>query len=419
MTLTQALAERAVAPASAADLERLRTLTLTNLAAGLGNLGSLRPFIDRLPLDDARPGDAAFRHAMRLHARTQDDFHPGGRVHVGAVTLAATLALADCAASRLLDCLAAGYETMCAVAVAYSREAERRGYRPTGVFGPMGAAAAAAVALDLDRDGIANAIGLAAARSGGTLQSWLSGTDEWLLEAGAAARAGVEAALFTEAGAMASPDALEGAAGWTRAYFDDTNAARLADAIAWSQSYTAEVAVKPYPVSGIAQVPTDLACRAHADVNGTAVRLAVVRLSEAEAAYPGSLNKGPFSSRSDALMSISFCVACGLADGRVGVDRLERPNALNHLTSAVRVEADDALGASEAVLVLDIEGARREYVGEGASLLFPSWESLATTTRAVALRSEADAAAVDRLFDELALDRPDARALGTFMVGVA
>lgn len=411
MTLTAELAARALAPLTDGDGERLRALTLTNVAAGLGELGRAGRLLDALPLDAGRPGDAAFLHAMRLHGRTQDDFHPGGRVHVGAVTLAATLALSEPAGSRLLECLAAGYEAMCAVASVYSPDGQRRGYRPTGVFGPIGAASAAAVAIGLDRDGVANAIGLAAARSGGTNQSWISGTDEWLLEVGAAARAGVEAALFTEAGAIASIEAFEGAAGWARAYFGDAHPDRLEAAIARPGSYVAEVAVKPYPVSGIAQVPTDLGRRAHDELDGRRIGSVVVRLSTAEVAYPGSANSGPFRSRSDALMSIGFCVACALTDGTVRLARLESANDLAELAAAVRVESDVALGESEAVLVLATEGDEREYAGEGGSLFYPEWDTLARDDAVVATRSEADAALVGQVVEHLREPRPDARLL--------
>jgi 2-methylcitrate dehydratase PrpD len=354
---------------------------------------------------------------MRLHGRTQDDFHPRGRVHVGAVTLAATLALADRAKQKLFECLAAGYRTMCTVASGYSPGAQRRGYRPTGIFGPIGAAAAAGVAIGLDRDGVANAIGLAAARSGGTMQSWLSGTDEWLFEVGAAARAGVEAALLTEAGAVASAEAFEGSAGWARAYFGDEGAAQLARALVESRSHIAEVAVKPYPVSGIAQVPTDLGRQAHAELDGQTVYSAVVRLSEPEATYPGSSNYGPFRSRSSALMSVGFCVACALSDGMVRLERLERPNDLADLAASVQIKLDETLGESEAVLALDVGGERREYAGEGVSLLYPTWETIVREGAIVAVRSEADPALVARTIDHLRVPRPDARRVNAVLGG--
>src|SRR5699024_264953 len=122
------------------------------------------------------PSGNAFIGAMALHGRTQDDFYPHGRVHVGAITLAATLALADDAGDRLLECLAAGYDTMCLVAESGSSYVQTRGLRPSGIFGPLGAAASAATALGLDEAGVANAIGLAASLAGGTNQAWLSGT---------------------------------------------------------------------------------------------------------------------------------------------------------------------------------------------------------------------------------------------------
>src|SRR5262249_7588194 len=152
-----------------------------------------------------------------LHARTQDDFFPAGRSHVGAVTLAAALALADETEERLLPAVAAGYEVMCVGAEAYAPIAQAVGLRPSGVFGPLGAAATAAIVLRLDAAGVQTAIGLASAASAGTNQAWLSGSDEWLFVVGAAARAGVEAALFARAGAAASPLALEGTAGWAKA----------------------------------------------------------------------------------------------------------------------------------------------------------------------------------------------------------
>lgn len=419
MTLSHALADRALAPLSLADADRLRTLTLTNLAAAVGEVGRMEQLISSMPFDPARAGDAAFLHGMRLHARTQDDFHPGGRVHVGAVALATTLALAEAVGESLLECLAAGYETMCAVSSLYSPDAQRRGLRPTGVFGPIGAAASAGMALGLDRDGIANAIGLAAARSGGTTQSWVAGTDEWLLEIGAAARAGVEAALFTRAGAVAAPDALEGGSGWLRAYFGVNDPAQLEAAVTRPERYIGEVAVKPYPVSGIAQVPTDLGRRAHEDIQGRPFDSVTVRLSELEVAYPGSTSRGPFRSRSAALMSVGFCVSCTLADGVVRLARLEAPDELTAAAAGVDIVADSSLEESEAVLALDIGPETHEYHGEGSLLLFPSWETITGEVSALAARSEAEEALVHRAMDHLGVTRPDARRVSELLGGTS
>ncbi|MHB1808617.1 MAG: MmgE/PrpD family protein, partial [Solirubrobacteraceae bacterium] len=372
--------------------------------------------IDALPMDSGRsPSEAAFLGTMALHARTQDDFYPEGRVHVGAITLAAALALADRAGERLLDCLAAGYEAMCRTATAYSALAQASGLRPSGAFGPIGAAASAAVALGLDEEGVANAIALAAALCGGTNQAWLSGTDEWLFVVATAARTGVEAALATVAGVEASPHAFEGDAGWVSAYFGDVGLEPLLEAISASESSIGLVACKPYPVSGIAELPTELACRAREQLGQRRYRSIEVFLAPAETRYPGSLNRGPFQSRSDALMSVPFVVAASLLDGAPRLDVLERPGELAGRgvePADVRVSADPSLAESEARLELeDASGERFSAHVEGHEVLFPTFAELSADAQALAWRSEASEELAHQTLAELAKPNPDARAV--------
>lgn len=417
MYLTDALARLGRAPVSPARSEHLRSLTLTNVAAALGNLGDAARLVRAAPTGGA--GGEAFGLAMRLHARTQDDFFPAGRVHVGAVTLAATLALAPRARLPLVECLAPGYEAICAVSAVYGGDAQRRGLRPTGVFAPLGAAVSAATVIGLEPEGVANAVGIAAARSGGTNQSWVSGTDEWLIEAGAAARAGVEAALMTEAGVVSSREALEGTAGWAQAFFGDAGAERLRAHLASAAPLIPSVATKPYPVSGIAQVATSLACDARTILDGRPVDSVLVRMPEGEFGYPGTSGRGPFRSRSSALMSVGFCVACGLSDGVVRLARLERPGELIETLGKVRVEPDPALADGQAVLIVEAGGERHELRGKREALLFPSWQSLAMDAEGLAARSEAPVQSVLEAVALLAAEDASPASLANLLEGPA
>jgi 2-methylcitrate dehydratase PrpD len=411
MTLAALLAELGTAPVAPADLDALRALNATNAAAAIGELGASGRLIAGLPVDASVPAGAAYRFGAQLHARTQDDFHPLGRVHVGAVALAVTLALSDDVGDRTLECLAAGYEVMGAISVVYAAEAQSRGFRPTGLFGPLAAAACAARCLGLGQADAANAIALAAARSGGTNQSWLSGTDEWLLEAGNAARAGIEAALLTKAGLAAAPDALEGRAGWARAFFGDEGGARLAAGLAAPHPRIGEVAVKPYPVSGIAQIATALAVSARDWLGGGDWSEMIVHVAKAEADYPGSANRGPFRSRSDALMSIVFCAAAGLERGAVPLALLESPGSLGDAIARVRLAPDPGLAEGHARIEVRTAGDNRSFEGAAADLLHPSWPAVAADADALALRSEARADRVASIIAELARPRVDAGVL--------
>jgi 2-methylcitrate dehydratase PrpD len=419
-SMAERLAERARGRADTEEADALRALTATNIAAAVGDRGSMAALTDALPLDATRsPADAAFLFAARLHARTQDDFYPEGRVHVGAIVLAATLALAEAAEDRTLDCLAAGYRTMCDVASVYSAQAQQAGLRPSGVFGPFGAAAAAATALSLSPAETANAIALAGAACGGHNQAWIASTDEWLLEVGAAARAGVEAALFTRAGARAAPDAIEGRAGWAAALFGDPGASALAGRPDGPAVDARIVAVKPYPVSGIAQVATDLACGLHDEIGSARPTAVRVRMSPIESAYPGSAGTGPFTSRSGALMSVVFCVACGLLDGTVRLDRLENPGAdeLSALLGVIEMVPDPELAENESAVEADVGGGTLVRTGRAADLLFPPWSRASAEADAIARRSEADPDVVAQAISELRRDAPRAPKLGRMLTG--
>jgi 2-methylcitrate dehydratase PrpD len=411
LSLSHELAESSLREASELERERLRALSLGNLAAAAGDLGSAAPLVEFAGRRAQIPAERAAHLAMAFHARTQDDFYPAGRMHVGAISLAVALALADEVGERLFDCLTCGYEVICRTSAAYAADAQARGLRPSGMFGPLGAAATASAAVGLDAAATANAIGLAATMSAGTNQAWISGTDEWLLEVGAAASAGVRAVELTVAGARASSEALEGRAGWARAYFDDAGAGRLAASVEREDPGLAEVAAKPYPVSGIAQVPTWLACEARPLV-GAGIERVRCEVSESELAYPGSANRGPFAARSDALMSIAFCVGCGLADGVVGLARLEAPNEaeLSALTARVEVAGAADLEDGEARLeCLLADGETIRSRASAAEVLFPAWEAL--DSAALASRSEAPEPLVAALREALAAPNPSAPAL--------
>jgi 2-methylcitrate dehydratase PrpD len=408
LSLSLELAELARRGPDEAERERLRVLSLTNVAAACGELGSVGPLIADAAGRPDVPAERARRLAMAFHARTQDDFYPAGRMHVGAIALPVALALGDRVGERLLEVLTAGYRVICAVSATYSADAQARGMRPSGMFGPLGAAATAAAAYELDAEATAAAISLAATMSAGTNQAWVAGTDEWLLEVGAAARAGIEAVELVLAGARAAADGIEGRAGWARAFFDDDGASRLAARLTAEEPGIAGVAIKPYPVSGIAQVPTWLGCRAHAAELPRAVR---VEVSEAELSYPGSANRGPFRSRSDALMSIAFCVATGLADGIVELARLESPNDLAELVARVEVAAAHDLPEGAARITVDSsDGARTELRGSEDELLFPPLQGLDCTE--LASRSEAPTNAVTDAFTALGTQAPSAYTLG-------
>jgi hypothetical protein len=176
-----------------------------------------------------------------------------------------------------------------------------------------------------------------------------------------------------------------------------------------------EVAVKPYPVSGIAQVPTRLACELHDRLQGVLPDALLVRMSAAEAHYPGSGNRGPFHSRSDALMSIAFCVACGVTHGRITLASTEAPNqlVLKDVLGRIRLDVDDSLRDTQITLSAELDGQLLELTSDGGELFHPSWQSISSDPEALASRCEAPAELVQDVSSELAGAAPDCSAIAS------
>src|SRR5690606_5560036 len=100
--------------------------------------------------------DAAFANAVLGHALVRDDMHVGSVSHLGVVVLPALLALTEDpggGAARGRDLLAAivcGYEIGGKIGRAILDVDVAKVFRPTGIAGPIGAAAAASRLLNLD-----------------------------------------------------------------------------------------------------------------------------------------------------------------------------------------------------------------------------------------------------------------------------
>jgi len=159
---------------------------------------------------------AALVNATAAHAMDYDDFAFSN--HPSAVLVPTILAVADAVGAtgeRMAKAYLAGYEVW---ADLFLREKDLfydRGWHPTAVLGPIGAAAAAAVVLGLQETAARHALALAASDSGGVFENFGTMAKPW--HGGRAAAAGVNAATLAADGLAASASAIEGRHGLLRA----------------------------------------------------------------------------------------------------------------------------------------------------------------------------------------------------------
>jgi 2-methylcitrate dehydratase PrpD len=207
-------------PAAAIDVARTGFIdTIATMIAGAGDPAPqllrrvLNPSSGPATLyftGEAAPApEAAWINGTAAHALDYDDV-AALRGHPSAVLVPAILAEAEALGATGRDMLAAyvaGYETWAELAWRDPGHHHRKGWHPTGIFGPIGAAAACAVLRGLDAGQATQAIALAASQSSGIMANF--GTMTKPFHAGRSAHSGVIAVRLAEQGFTAAQDALE------------------------------------------------------------------------------------------------------------------------------------------------------------------------------------------------------------------
>ena len=166
---------------------------------------------------------AALCNGTAMHGIELDDIETGGGVHPGSVVIPAALAAAEhCSASgeRLLLGIVAGYETISRVGKAIGEAAWS--FHMTGVAGPVAAAVAAGVTMNLSSEQILRAIGITCSCAAG-IKSFTQGSGGMIkrMHAGRAAESGVMACLLVERGFTAQLAAIDGKFGLLEAFGGD------------------------------------------------------------------------------------------------------------------------------------------------------------------------------------------------------
>ena len=267
-----------------------------------------------------RVADAALVNGVAAHAFELDDYH-NAKLHAGAVTVPAALAMAEKIGAdgrALITAIAAGYETMIRSSLASNPSATRlRGWHITGIYGPFAAAAACASLLKLNPEQTAWALGLAGTQGAGTWAFNADGTMSKRLHAGKAAHSGVLAAELAALGFTGPTQIYESADGGVlKAHSDSSDVALLTRDLGrvW---HTDTNSIKPYSCCGSAHAYIDsaLAVRRRIGAPWNINRRVKVGLSNVVDVQCG-FAYAPGSAL-NAQMSVRYVIAAALLDGQV------------------------------------------------------------------------------------------------------
>ena len=325
-------------------------------------------------------GDAAFANAVAAHSSLQEDCGPGGfeeGSHPGTYIVPAALAAAHhthASGERLLRGVIAGYEAVGIIGRLAPRGLGARRFRPVGIMGAFGAAAAVSTILSDDLDVLARAIAIASNTASGSSQGFVSGTSEPFLHAGFGARNGYFSASLAAAGATASDDALDGDFGFFAVYAGEP--ARVLDAATDSPAAITRLGSKKFAVCLQNQESLELARELRSRVPDAEIQRISLRRPQTPAngtASPGVAASGPYDTMLQRQMSARYSVAAALLgrpvdDPRYFANPVPDDEVLG-LAGKVDLEVSED---DEVQIALTLSGGESaSLTGRRAEILFP------------------------------------------------
>jgi 2-methylcitrate dehydratase PrpD len=294
---------------------------------------------------DAALANGAFAHALEL-----DDDHRVAVLHPGAVVVPAAFAAAEAESASGLTFLRSmfvGYEAMCRLGEVFRGSQFHHGVHPTALCGVFGAAAAASVAMGLDRAAFVRALGIAGTQASG-LTEWRA-DGSWIkrLHPGRAAQSGVLAARLAREGFTGPATIFEGDGGFFRAfsYGEPIDPGCMTRALG-EDHHAFGTAIKPYPCCRFEHGAIDLAITAHENgVAADGIQAANIRIYRTGVL---SYHHRP-KSVVDAQFNVPYAVAVALSRGRVGLadftDEAIRDRRTLALSGRVHVKEDPDFSA--------------------------------------------------------------------------
>ena len=318
-------------------------------------------------------GAAALCNATAAHVLDYDDTCYDGIVHGSAAVWPAVLACGEALranGARLLEAFVAGVETEYALGRALSDEIYFEGWWTSGVLGSIGAAAAAARMLQLDAQQTCHAISLATCQATGVRA--MIGTAAKPYALGRASQAGVQAALFAQAGLDAPRDAFESERGFIKVFaagtFDESKL-QLGERYSLLQP---GIAFKLYPACSATQAATEAVVKLVTDHDVTAADVESVECEVTPLVAISLMYDRP-ASVTEAQFSLPHAVACALRYRELGVRQMNEPSFTDPemlaLMQKVRMIRSDTLEPTEEGRRANPEGARVSIKLHDARLL--------------------------------------------------
>jgi len=307
---------------------------------------------------------AALVNGISSHTFDFDDTHLKTIIHPAGPVASALLALAEVTGAtgrQLVDALVLGIDVSCRLGNVMYPDHYDRGWHITGSTGQMGAAAGCARLLGLDEEKTAMALGIAASQPVGMREQF--GTMTKPFHPGAAARAGLLAALLAKHGFTSSPKSIEAPRGYVQVVSTRCDWREATDELG-SRFEIAFNTYKPFACGIVIHPTIDAAVQLRArgvraeDVERIELRVHSLVLELTGKKEPKDGLEGKFS--------VYHGFAAGLTFGRAGEgeydDAIVTRDDMVALRRKVVATVDDSIDEAAADVTAVMKDGRRERV---------------------------------------------------------
>ena len=292
--------------------------------------------------------NAVFANAACAHAIDMDDGHRFGALHPGTVIVPAALGAAELCGATTREMIAGvvvGYEVMIRVGAAINPSSLNRGFHATGITGTFGAAAAAASIMNLGREEIVGAFGMAGLQSAGVLQinHDVEGAKVKPINPARAATSGLFSCIMARKGAQGPLKIFEGEDGFLKAFTDDVKEEMLTRDLGKTFEIC-NVYIKFYAACRHVHACVDAALEAF---HRHPVEISEIKKISVET-YPAAIRLAGIrdvTTPSAGRFSIPFSVALALAKKRAGAEEYSEENIGNTEIQSLAGKVEFSVGS--------------------------------------------------------------------------
>jgi 2-methylcitrate dehydratase PrpD len=261
---------------------------------------------------------AALMNSLSASGYAFDEAHPETAIHPVGPTASAIFSLSErsrVSGPAAMLALLLGIEVACRMGrcMMACEGSIRPAFSPTGLFGSIAAAVAAAKILQLREDESVSAIGLAAVHGGGFRETIGSMAGNYT--PAHTVRGGLVAALLARKGYTCTPTSLEGTMGFAAAFGNNIDFAHAADNLETFRE-ACSVACKPYPCGMWVLPVIDICLAWRSNLDPTMIDRVEIAVHPRAIAVAGRSRP---TTRLEALASLSHWAAATLVRGRAGV----------------------------------------------------------------------------------------------------